>query len=358
MAKKTSQQTLKQQVRKFSRPKILALSTFFNFKNFCSFSLLPVPLKQRMLRRWQKREINHTPKNVVTSVSKTTSVHVWNSERQLTEVGGCPPTSEGRRGSREKCQSPLFEEFSDNEFDEEKEFRLESEREGRRGSGERERDETHSDRTQNERPAGDDGRDITTAVEGVNIREPQGAPQPNIGDVSGAITPSSHDARGDNITTRVDDVTSDQSCVKMEDRVGESREKVGGEGGAEKVEAVRKPKSLEELMSEDMEMTGVTRGEGEEEGSGGRREGRGGGGKSLEELMGEDMGGSGVVAEHVMEQSLLTRRGGEGESLLLMAADPREMQGQLPGKTPAKRKVQLYIYMYELIVCIECVCVL
>ena len=274
------------------------------------------------------REQGHTPKTSSIAITaplrgKTTTVHqsqIVSPEKKVTSDGDV---------KRDSCRSPLFEEFSDNEFDE---------KEGRgEGRGQGEKKLGPSDSVDDVGKGGDD-KDGD-----FNIQElPKSPVTSEIGDkVESGLTTVK---RGDSslVPTDTKGGTSAPSDGTPSNPAGGVAEvgKSETSGGTETtVEVTRKTKSLEELISEDVE--GVGRGEGEMEGYMGRREGEEGvvgrrGGKSLEELMVEDMaasyGGGGP-------EDILRRGGDGGGSVLVTGADPREMPGQLAGKAPAKRKV-------------------
>ena len=203
---------------------------------------------------------------------------------------------------QERRQSPLFEEFSDSEFD----------------AG-REKEEEEEEQAVEE----EEGQVLSDNQPGeIGGSVPDSQTPSIVGDVT---MPGSKEGVSDRVV--VNDVISTDVGVGQRDGEGS----VVKSESVEKTEIVRKTRSLEELMSE--EMGSVGRGEGEE-GEGVRRSG----GKSLEELMvmdmaisgGGDGGGEGGV-----------RRGGEGEGVMFASTDPREAAGQQLSmtKTPVKRKV-------------------
>ena len=371
-----------------------------------------VPLKKRMLRRWQENEVSDDKSTLQTQIStvqtvKTTSTPSKAKSSVKDSVFSYVATSTDDSEPQETCRSPLFEEFSDNEFELVKECRTDSEREegggeegretGEKGSAEKDED---TDRMQVVREgkgeregmgvgrASDDQSSVVTAamettetqgkVAGLNM-EPRSPPPPispptssNVSDISSDIDskedsftdkdtlssnpppPPLTDSAGEPPVTAENTVSGPTG--QLQERSGESKEHITNDSGEKTVEVIRK-KSLEELMSENIESavasSGVSRVDTEEERQGvkreegylvGRREGRGG--KSLEELMVMDMVSSGIGGRDLLMEGGLTpaRRGGGGEGEVggsYLTPDPRDVQGQLPGKTPGKRKVYI-----------------
>ena len=201
-------------------------------------------------------------------------------------------------GLQEREPSPLFEEFSDSEFDSVREDREKEEEEEEEGVAE----------VTETRFGGTSGNDN---------------PTPRVSDVATPVSRDGEPERG-----VVDDVIAGVGAGQK--GVCDGKEGTVRSETVERTEVVRKMRSLEELMSEDM-----GRGEGEEGRSGG---------KSLEELMvmdvaisgGGELGGEGGVR----------RERGEGDGAMFASTDPREVAGQQQlslTKTPVKRKVSFYI---------------
>ena len=373
-----------------------------------------VPLKKRMLRRWQENEVSDDKSTLQTQIStvqtiKTTSTPSKAKSSVKDSVFSYVATSTDDSEPQETCRSPLFEEFSDNEFELVKECRTDSEREeeggedgretGEKGSAEKDED---TDRMQVAREgegeregmgvgrASDDQSSVVTAamettetrekVAGLNLEQRFQSPPPpispptssNVSDISSDIDskedsfndkdalssnpppPPLTDSAGEPPATAENTVS--EPTGQLQERSGESKEHITNDSGEKTVEVIRK-KSLEELMSENIESavasSGANRVDTEEERQSvkreegylvGRREGRGG--KSLEELMVMDMVSSGIGGGDLLMEGGLTpaRRGGGGEGEVggsYLTPDPRDVQGQLPGKTPGKRKVYI-----------------
>ena len=259
-----------------------------------------VPLKQRLLERWRERQTDLSLQTTPRAVPVNNTTNTSSSSSSGVDYGVAPSS-----GLPERQPSPLFEEFSDSEFDS---VREEREKEEEEEEGVTEVTETWF--------GGTSGHDN---------------PTPRVSDVA---TPVSRDGQSERGVVN-DVITVVGAGQKGGERVGDTREGTAKSETVEKTEIVRKTRSLEELMSEDMGSVG--RGEGEE-GEGARKEGRSGG-KSLEELMvmdiaisgGGELGGEGGV-----------RRGGEGDGAMFASTDPREAAGQQQSlaKTPVKRKVR------------------
>lgn len=291
--------------------------------------------------------------------------------------------------SHDTCQSPLFEEFSDNEF-EVRETRTDSEVEGevRVERGHRDRERGDQNRDTNRIPETEEGGLEETTGTGEQSTGGSGTAveKNNTGEVSNLVpgtqqvlaTPTAPPT-----SANISDISSDMedSCTEREppppptdtptmsggpnetvtseaapqEKGGDLKEHLKSDVREKSVEIVRKPKSLEELMSEDVGSEfkpagsgGGGRGEVEEDVVGGRREegftGRREGrvGKTLEELMVMDMATSGGGGDQSAEVGVTpARRGGvEGEGgISTVTPDPRDLQAQAPGKTPVKRKV-------------------
>ena len=254
-----------------SVPTFLPHKPLSSLTHSLTHSLTPTaPLKQRLLQRWREREISQTR-----TIARAPVIQ----SPEPADPDVLPAPSAGvERGS------PLFEEFSDDEFDA---VRVERGREVEMDEGKGgEKVERESDRAPVEAEENDD-----------SLSE-------RFGD---STTTVSQTERG-----VVNDIIPDSGAgLKAGERGGDSEElgtrsEVVGVGG-EKTEVVRKIRSLEELMSEDVAS----------------------GGRTLEELMVMDM----AESEGAM------RREGEGGAMFA-SGDPREPAGQLfQTKTPVKRKV-------------------
>ena len=337
----------------------LSLLTFLGIKILCTKIL--APLKRRLLLRWQESESEMEKSlSLVGGVGKSLSILKMDGKQSDSDSKSTTAGVGDEEEGNVTCdvQSPLFEEFSDNEFDVERDSHC---KDGEKGERE-----------------GVDGKDIDLSSElmvggrvgGKGLRQKWNDKQTIGSDVTetqfgepsiNETTPTMSNFRSSGVNDRVirsdegsitsslpaenntclkDDIISNISTdmnQESDTRDGDWRSEVGssgiGEGsgvsgGVEKVsEIVRKTKSLEELMLEDMVTSEVVKDEIEERvvgSEGGRKEGRVSSGKSLEELM-------------VMDMAMSI--GGEGESGA-MFLDPREsFTGQLPGKTPGKRKV-------------------
>ena len=239
--------------------------------------------KQRLLQRWLDRTTPNTPTHALT---KPTPSHPPSLTTCTT-----PVDQEGRT-------SPLFEEFSDSEFD--------VSRDGRCVDGDEEEVGSWGER-------GTGGSE--TMGQGVDSSDP--AHSRAVGDVASASVPASKDGPGERGVVSEVAVGDGGVGPKVVERGGDSREGVV----KSETELVRKARSLEELMeSDDPVSLGSL-------GSLGRT-----GGKSLEELV--EM----AVNEVGVEGGV---RRGEGEGVFV-TGDPRDQTaGQPQVKTP-KRKVCVY----------------
>ena len=279
------------------------------------------------------------------------------SERHVGTVLDDGVTSSKEGEPRDTCQSPLFEEFSDNEFevketrtDSELEGEVERERERERERGARERERGGQNRDTNRAAEtegsliGSDGQSTeigekTNTEERLNLvprpqqvlAPPTAPPTPaNISDISSDMEDSCTEKETsptkppppppDNPASISRESETVSSEAVAQEKGGDLKEHLKTDLRDKSVEVVRKPKSLEELMSEDLgsevrPVGGGAGGRGEaeedvmgvrrEEGVGGRREGRVG--KTLEELMVMDMAGGG---EQSTEVGVTPRRGG------------------------------------------------
>ncbi|CAI8008214.1 hypothetical protein GBAR_LOCUS5648 [Geodia barretti] len=211
-------------------------------ENRSSNSTFSVPLKQRLLHRWQERQTDLSLQTTPIAVPVCNTTTISSSLSSGVDCGLAPSI-----GLQEREPSPLFEEFSDSEFDSVREDREKEEEEEEEGVAE----------VTETRFGGTSGNDN---------------PTPRVSDVATPVSRDGEPERG-----VVDDVIAGVGAGQK--GVCDGKEGTVRSETVERTEVVRKMRSLEELMSEDM-----GRGEGEEGRSGG---------KSLEELMVMDVAISG-----------------------------------------------------------------
>ena len=335
---------------------------------------LAAPLKKMILLRWQEKA---TPGDGDLRPPHTQALRtaVVSSEKTGTSMSE-NLSSKPPQGAQDKCQSPLFEEFSDDEFEVVKESRASGEREAgvmettdltdlsdsregeREGVGKME-DMGHlvGDSRHEEGEGQESGSDLNISnISDVSDVSMESKPHPSQTPPPPATPPNA---------VNVSDISSDMDLreesvegeeapppplissgpTTMEGGKAAGKEEEEGRGGEREEEGERlgggshRARSLEEVMLE-------SQGRGVEE-EGGRREMRGG--KSLEDLL-DSAGGMGEFAPEMGQLSArkqLGIEGREGEGGGSLTASPETKEGQAPlagtpltpaGGVPGRRK--------------------